>query len=617
MNTSETPQHIRDQLDQLPKVPGVYQMYDKDGQILYIGKAKVLRHRVRSYWHSSAQHSVKTRRLVAQVERIEWITTNSELEALLLENELIKRYKPPYNIRLKDDKKYPYIKVTWQDDFPKVLFTRQLKRDGSKYFGPFASAWAVRETLELLRKRFPYLTCKRTITGKDERACLYYHIKLCGAPCIGAQSPEAYRATIQELMNFLEGKGTEATLKEIREQMFEASDKLQFERAAALRDQLRALEKIAQKQHIIDVSGGDKDVIAFARDAEGGDACVQVFYIRGGRLMGREYVLLENTDEEADAEIMKQFIQQFYNNAINVPPEILLEQNVDEANIIRQWLRSKRGADVVLNVPKRGDKKKLLEMAHNNAVETLSVLRAQWQSEAHRQTEAIADLQEALNLAAPPVRIECYDISHLQGTNVVGSMVVFDKGVPKNSDYRKFKIKEDKNDDYANMQEVLYRRLSNWHKAKEKPGGDKWGILPNLMVIDGGKGQLSAAWSVILEFELDDVVPVIALAKQEEEIFMPGVRDSLRLEKSHPGLQLLQRARDEAHRFAVSYQRQLRTKKGLSSSLEEVPGVGPRRRQRLLKKFGSIAAIRAASIEELAAVPGMNKKVAKRVKELL
>ncbi len=614
MAATPPPDAIREQLDQVPTTPGVYLMRDRDGKILYIGKAKVLRNRVRSYWHVAAQHAHKTRRMVAQVSRIDWITTNSELEALLLENELIKQHQPHYNIRLKDDKKYPYIKVAWNEPFPKVFFTRQLRRDGGKYFGPFASAWAVRETLELLRKRFPYLTCNRTITGEDERACLYYHIGLCGGPCIGAQDQAAYRASIQGLMDFLDGKGTETTLAQIRADMSEAAERLEFERAAAMRDQLVALEKIAEKQNIISTSGGDQDVVAFAR--ENGDACVQIFYIRSGKLIGREYVVLEGTDEAADDEIMEQFLQQFYDEAVNVPPEILLAQNLDEARIIEQWLRAKRGAEVVLSVPQRGNKKELVEMAHANAVETLTALRAQWQSEAHRQTDAIADLQEALNLSQPPTRIECYDISHVQGTNVVGAMVVFEQGTPRKSDYRKFKIKEDKNDDFANMREMLYRRLSNWKEEQEKPGS-KWRMLPNLIIIDGGKGQLSAAWEVIQEFGLEDVVPIIGLAKREEEIFMPGVREPLLLERGSPALHLLQRARDEAHRFAVSYQRQLRSAKGLASSLEEIPGVGPKRRARLLKIFGSLDGIRAASIEELAAVPGMTRATAAKIKELL
>lgn len=613
---SEIELHISDQLKQLPDSPGVYLMHAAGGEIIYVGKAKVLKNRVRSYFQKSANHLPRTRQMVSMVRDVEWITTNSELEALLLENELIKRHKPRYNVRLKDDKKYPYVKVTWNEDFPKVFLTRNLKKDGGMYFGPFASAWAVRETLELLRKRFPYLTCNRTITGNDSRACLYYHIKLCGGPCIGVQSREEYRDTIQGLMDFLDGKNTEPVLQTIQQDMIAASENLEFERAAILRDQLVALQKVAEKQRIITTGGGDHDVVAFAR--EQGDACVQIFYIRAGKLVGREYVVLENTDQVEEREILGQFIQQFYDQAANVPPEILLQSELDELNIVRQWLRSKRGADVVLKVPKQGNKKELVQLAHRNAVETLTSLRQQWEMEAHRQTDAVAELQESLNMGEPPVRIECYDISHMQGTNVVGAMVTFERGVPKKNDYRRFKMKEDRNDDFANMREMLHRRMVNWKEAQEKPGGDnKWGILPNLIVIDGGKGQLSAAWSVLTEFHLEDVVTMIGLAKREEEVFMPGVSQPIILDKSQPALQLLQRVRDETHRFAITYQRQLRSKKGLASSLDEIPGIGPKRRSRLLKLFGSLDGIRNASLEELATVPGMTMAAAQRLKEFL
>lgn len=613
---SEIELHISDQLKQLPDSPGVYLMHGLVGEIIYVGKAKVLKNRVRSYFQKSANHLPRTRQMVSLVRDVEWITTNSELEALLLENELIKQHKPRYNVRLKDDKKYPYVKVTWNEDFPKVFLTRNMKKDGGMYFGPFASAWAVRETLELLRKRFPYLTCSRTITGKDSRACLYYHIRLCGGPCIGAQSREEYRSTIQGLMDFLDGKNTEPVLQGIQTDMIAASENLEFERAAILRDQLVALQQVAEKQRIITTGGGDHDVVAFAR--EQGDACVQIFYIRAGKLVGREYVVLENTDQVAEGEILEQFIQQFYDQAANVPPEILLQTELDELNIVRQWLRSKRGADVVLKVPKQGNKKELVELAHRNAVETLTSLRQQWEMEAHRQTDAVAELQEALNMGEPPVRIECYDISHMQGTNVVGAMVTFERGVPKKNDYRRFKMKEDRNDDFANMREMLYRRLENWKEAQEKPGGDnKWGILPTLMVIDGGKGQLSAAWGVLQEFHLEDVVTMVGLAKREEELFMPGVSAPILLDKSTPALQLLQRVRDETHRFAITYQRQLRNKKGLASSLDEIPGIGPKRRSRLLKLFGSLDGIRNASLQELATVPGMTMAAAQRLKEFL
>ena len=590
-------------------------MKDARGSVLYVGKAINLRNRVRSYWNAQVQRDPRIRRLTSQVETIDVITTESELEALLLENNLIKQYQPRYNVRLKDDKSYPYIKVTWQEPFPKVFATRQLTRDGSRYFGPYTSVWAVRQTLDLLRKRFPYLTCNRTITGEDDRACLYYHIKLCNGPCIGAVSQEEYRAGIQALMNFLEGD-REPVLEELRAEMLAAAENLEFERAAALRDQLQALEKIAEHQKVVNAAGGDQDVIAFAR--ANGEAVVQVFFIRDGKLIGREYFVLEGTEETANTEVVSSFLQQFYDEAPSVPPEILLPEEVDEALILSQWLRSKRGADVVLRVPRNGGTDaELLAMAAEGAAETLANLRAQWAAEEHRHTDAIVQLQEALVLPKPPLRIECYDISHTQGTNVVGAMVVFEKGVPRKSDYRKFKLRNDQNDDFANMYEIVHRLLSNWKEAQRKPGGDKWLLLPDLMVIDGGKGQLGAAVEALKEFDLLDAVPVIGLAKREEEIFMPGVKEPIVLEKSSPALQLLQRVRDEAHRFGVTYHRTLRSKKGLASQLETVQGIGPKRRNALLRHFGSLDAIRRASIEEIASVKGMNEALAIKLKDQL
>jgi excinuclease ABC subunit C len=609
------PAHIKEQLDQLPTRPGIYQMKDRDGKILYVGKAINLRNRVRSYWNAQGQRVPKIRRMTAQVERIDIITTDSELEALLLENNLIKQHQPRYNVRLKDDKRYPYIKVTWQEDYPKVFPTRQMVRDGGRYFGPYTSVWAIKETLDRLRKQFPYLTCNRTITGQDERACLYYHIKLCGGPCIGAVNREEYRETIQNLMNFLEGDQT-STLEDLRRQMLEAAENLDFERAAALRDQVQALEKLTERQKVINVAGGDQDVVAFAR--ANGDACVQLFFIRDGKMIGREYFVLEGTEDEANPEIITSFLQQFYDDAPQVPPEILLPEEVDEAMILRQWLKSKRGADVVLRVPRAGGSDaELIRMAAENATETLAALKAQWATEETRQTNALVELQQALSLPTPPVRVECYDISHTQGTNVVGAMVVFEKGTPRKSDYRKFKLRNDQNDDFANMREVLYRRMSNWRDAQRKPGGDKWGLLPNLIIIDGGKGQLSAAVEVLREFNLLDAVPIIGLAKREEEIFMPGVKEPILIPKESPALHLLQRARDEAHRFGVTYHRTLRSKKGLASQLETIEGIGPKRRVALLKHFGSLDAIRSASVDEIAGLKGMNRELAVKVKEQL
>jgi excinuclease ABC subunit C len=610
-------------LKNLPIKPGVYLYKNEAGKVIYIGKAVNLRARVRSYFHQSAQHAPKTRRLVQEIADIEFIVAGSELEALLLENTLIKKHQPRYNVRLKDDKRYPYIKVNWQDAFPRVTTTRRVLEDGARYFGPYTAAGAAYQTLDLARKIFPYLTCTRNITGHDERACLYYHIGRCAAPCIGAVNQEEYRAIIDRLCDFLSGQ-TEPVVAGLQRQMQEAAEALDFEKAALVRDQLRAIESVVEKQKVVSPDLTDEDVIAFAR--ENSEACMQVFFIRGGRLIGREYFLMEGTAEEDDRAVMTGFIKQFYDQVSNVPPEILLPQEVDEVMIIRDWLRSKRGANVVLKVPRRGQKRELVQMAAENAAETLAHLRAQWQADESKQSEALSDLQQYLNLFEPPLRIECYDVSTLQGTNTVASMVVFVKGVPRKSDYRRFKIQGVKGqDDFASMQEVLRRRFKRMQDAgyqvTESPGQkdeyNAWSLLPNLVIVDGGKGQLNAALAVLDEFELRDALAIAGLAKREEELFVPGQSEPVILPRSSQGLFLVQRIRDEAHRFAVGYHRKLRSKHGIASQLDQIPGIGPQRRQALLKAFGSIQAIRAASVEELAAVPGMTRPAAEQVKSSL
>jgi excinuclease ABC subunit C len=610
-------------LKNLPTKPGVYLYKNEAGKVIYIGKAVNLRARVRSYFHQSAQHAPKTRRLVQEIADIEFIVAGSELEALLLENTLIKKHQPRYNVRLKDDKRYPYIKVNWQDPFPRVTTTRRVLEDGARYFGPYTAAGAAYQTLDLARKIFPYLTCTRNITGHDERACLYYHIGRCAAPCIGVVNQEEYRAIIDGLCDFLSGQ-TQPVVADLQRQMQEAAEALDFEKAGLIRDQLRAIESVVEKQKVVSPDLTDEDVIAFAR--ENSEACMQVFFIRGGRLIGREYFLLEGTAEEDDRAIMTSFLKQFYDQVSNVPPEILLPQQVDEVMIIRDWLRSKRGANVVLKVPRRGQKRELVQMAAENAAETLAHLRAQWQADESKQSEALSDLQQHLNLFEPPLRIECYDVSTLQGTNTVASMVVFVKGVPRKSDYRRFKIQGVKGqDDFASMQEVLRRRFKRMQDAgyqvTESPGKkdeyNAWSLLPNLVIVDGGKGQLNAALEVLDEFELRDALAIAGLAKREEELFVPGQSEPVILPRSSQGLFLVQRIRDEAHRFAVGYHRKLRSKHGIASQLDQIPGIGPRRRQALLKAFGSIQAIRAASVEELAAVPGMTRRAAEQVKSSL
>lgn len=613
---------IKQILKTLPAKPGVYLHKNAQGKVIYVGKAVNLRSRVRSYFHKSAQNNEKTRRLVKEIDDIEFIIADSELEALLLENTLIKKHQPRYNVRLKDDKRYPYIKIHWQEAFPRVTTTRRLLNDGARYYGPYTAAWAAYQTLDLVRKIFPYLTCTRTITGSDDRACLYYHIGRCAAPCIGVVNQEEYRQIIDDLCSFL-GGNTEPVVAELRQQMDKAAEQLDFEKAAQLRDQIKAIGQIVEKQKVVNANTVDEDVIAFARSET--DACVQVFFIRSGKLVGRDYFVLEGTVEEDDGEIMTSFLKQFYDQATTIPPQIVLPQDVDELMIIRDWLKSKRGANVAMKVPRRGKQKELLEMASQNAVETLNHLRAQWAADENKQTEGLTELQQALDLSEPPIRIECYDISTLQGTNTVGSMVVFAKGVPRKSDYRRFKIKNVVGqDDYASMKEMLRRRFKRMESPVSQSANlpttakeDTWSLLPNLIIIDGGKGQLNAALEILDEFELRDAIPIVGLAKREEEIFLPGQSAPVMLPRKSQGLYLVQRVRDEAHRFGVSYHRNLRGKSAVRSSLDDVDGIGPKRRRALLAKFGSLDAIRQASLEDLAAVPGMNKKAAEAVKENL
>ena len=615
---NNVPEQLQEKLDALPTKPGVYLMKDAKGTILYVGKAVNLRARVRSYFHASAAYSPKIQRLVAGIADVDFIVTASELEALILESNLIKRHRPKYNVRLKDDKRYPYIKVTWQEAFPKVLIVRRMEQDGARYFGPFTAAWAVQQTLHTLRPVFPYLTCNRTITGQDERACLYLDIGRCLGPCIGAASKEEYRAMIDGLCRFLEGKADEI-VADLESKMQAASEQWDFEEAATYRDQLDAIKRVIERQKIVSAAMANQDVIAFAR--ADGDACVQVFFIRHGRLIGREYFVLDGTAEEADAEVVSSFVKQFYDEAAYVPPEILLPQEIDEALVIQEWLRTRRGNKVVLKVPRRGHKRDLVEMAAENAAETLTHLRAQWLIDEGKQAQALAELQKHLGLEQPPNRIECYDISTTQGVATTGSMVVFVKGVPRKSDYRRFRIRTvEGTDDYASMQEMLRRRFCHVaepeSETRRAPGSKEssWSLLPDLLVVDGGKGQLNVALEVLDEFGLRDQVPAVGLAKQEEEIFLPDRSESIRLPRTSEGLYLMQRIRDEAHRFAITYHRKLRGKQTVVSRLDGVPGIGPKRRSALLKHFGSIEAIGAASVEQLAAVPGMTRKAAEQLR---
>jgi excinuclease ABC subunit C len=609
---------IQSILNTLPPKPGCYIMKNSAGTVIYVGKAINLRNRVRSYFHKLAEWDHKTRNMVPNITDIEWIVVGSELEALILEMNLIKKHRPRYNVRLKDDKKYPYIKVHWMDEFPRVTITREMVKDGSRYFGPYTSVWAVHQTMDLLRRIFPFLTCDRVITGKDERACLYYDIHLCTAPCIGVVDKPAYRRNIEDLCYFLEGHTKQITSR-LQNEMEKASEELKFEKAAALRDQIQAINTVVEKQKVISSEQMDSDVIAMAR--ADGEACVQIFFIRAGKLIGREYFILEGTEDTTDSEVVSQFLKQFYAEAASLPPEVLLPNEVEEANIIKQWLASRNNSQKVeLLVPRRGANRDLVAMAAENATETLNALRTRWQADTLKQAEALSELQTALDLPNPLNKIECYDISNTQGTASVGSMVVFEQGVPSKKNYRQFNIKcVEGPDDFASMEEVMNRRFKRWQAAEDENSPGKkpdpaFAILPDLLIVDGGKGQLGRAVRVLESYGLQERVPVVGLAKQQEELFQPEVAEPVVLPRHSQALYLIQRIRDEAHRFAITAHRKKRTKIGLASRLDSISGVGPNRRKAMLMHFGSIEAIKDASIEELAAVKGVTLQVARSIK---
>ncbi len=617
--------HLQEILKNLPTRPGVYLMKDAGGQVIYVGKAVNLRNRVRSYFHAAIRNGPqyeKTTRLVQAIADVEFIVVDSELEALLTEINLIKAHRPHFNVRLKDDKRYPYIKVDWSEAFPKVTVTRRMVKDGSRYFGPYTSIAAVHQTLDVLRRAFPFLTCDREITGRDARACLYYDIKLCNAPCIGAVNQAEYRATIQALMDFLQGRSDDV-IRQTQDKMQVASEGLNFEQAARYRDQLHALETVVERQKVVSGIDTNQDVIAFAR--ENNDACVQIFFIRSGKIIGREHYVLEGAADGDASEIMGGFLKQFYDKAADIPSEVLLPHEIEEAQVIESWLNTKRGNKVVLHVPQRGQKRDLVRMAADNAVETLHLLKAQWEADTLKQETALGEIQQALSLSAIPARIECFDISNTQGTAISASRVVFVQGVARKSEYRKFNIRTvtGSPDDYASMREALTRRFQRWadSQSEEHLPGQKseptWSLLPDLLIIDGGKGQLGVAVEVLEQFGLRGTVNVVGLAKQREELFLPGRSQPILLPLRSQGLYLLQRVRDEAHRFAITHQRQRRDKLGIASQLDRVPGIGPSRRRALLKTFGSLDGIRNASEEELAAVPGITRQLASVIKSEL
>ena len=585
---------IKNALAVLPDKPGVYLMHDAEGKVIYVGKAVVLKNRVRSYFRNLASHTPKVKAMVAKIAEIETIVTSSEVEALILECNLIKKYRPRYNISLKDDKTYPYLKVTLQEDFPRLYMTRRLLRDGSKYYGPYADAGAMHATVKLLRSMFPLRTCRKM---NPDRPCLNYHIKRCLAPCAGYVSKDEYGQMIKSVCMVLDGRTTELE-RDLKQRMQAAAEDYAFEEAARLRDQLQAVERLNESQKAVTNNGGDMDIIGFAQDMTGN--CLQIFFVRKGKLIGRDNFFLQDGGE-AQQEVLTAFIKQYYNDATFIPREIVLPQlpETEEQQLIEAWLCGKAERKVELFVPQRGVKRELLQLANDNALKLLSERLRKGSLSLKNDEQAAEELQQALGLEHSLERMDCFDISHTQGSETVASMVVFRKGSISKKDYRKYKIvsAEGKPDDFKSMQEVVYRRYKDYED------------LPNLVVIDGGKGQLSSALEVIRGLGLADL-PVVGLAKREEEIFIPHQSTSILLDRDSAALHLIQRIRDEAHRFAITFHRKLRGKRNLVSVLDHVEGIGPKRRQALWKAFKTLEAMKAASVEELAAVEGMNTAVA-------
>lgn len=613
--TTKSRRTFSTRLSAVPQKPGVYIHRDAKGGVLYVGKSSSLRNRLRSYFGSKKNLDAKTFELVNRIADFEYIVTESEQEALLLENSLIKKHKPRFNVRLKDDKTYPYIKVDLTEDFPRVYVTRRTANDGARYFGPFASAGSVRKTLDLLKRLFPYRSCTKGITGTDDRPCLEYHIKRCVAPCTGYASQVDYKEVIDQVLLFLEGN-TKEVVSALESAMLEASESLEFERAGALRDRLRAIERVYEGQKVVGLGKENLDVIGAAFGGE--EAWVEVFFVRHGNLTGRDHFTMTGTRDESGKEILERFIEQFYSSASHVPRSILTPEDVDAEGKIVDWLRDRREGPVDISVPQRGAKRRLMQMVTDNASQGLEQLKLKWISDTDRMESAMYELQEQLNLSDLPHRIECYDVSHIQGTNTVASMSVFQDGKPLSRDYRRFKIKtHDGNDDFASMREVLTRRFKRLKHAKE--GGEEsasFAAVPDLVLIDGGKGQLSSAVEAMLHLGLQDI-QLASIAKREEEIFLPELAEPVIMPRNSQALFLLQRARDEAHRLAITFHRNLRGKSSVKSALDLVPGIGPKRRKVLIKTFGSVKGIREASEDDLAAAPGMTKKLAIQIKEHL
>lgn len=637
---------LDEQLKLLPDRPGCYVFKDADGRILYIGKARSLKSRVRQYFQSARNLTAKVLSLVGQIGQIEHIVTDSEVEALILESNLIKKHRPKYNIRLRDDKHYPYLRLTTGDSWPRLVVARAMRKDGSKYFGPYTSSQPMWDTMKLARRLFPLRTCSDP--SKYPRACLQYHIGRCLGPCLSDfDQREEYAQAVRDLGSFLEGR-TDEVVGRIRSRMESAAENLEFERAAELRDQLYAIEKVTEKQKIISRDMGDLDAIAFSRTHD--EACVQVFFVRQGKLVGRDQFIMAGADELSGAEILAAFIQQHYSATAFIPKEILVSEEPEDSSILEEWLSEKRGTRVALRRPQRGEKRELVEMVQKNAREGVAERYKQREQELAATEGAMRELQAELGLVRLPYRIECFDISHTQGSEAVASMVVFEGGRAKKEDYRRFKIRVDKNNDFANMAEAITRRFrrgllereaisegrvkdleeglvaaeagalyaTGFAPEEEAAPGEvpKFAAFPDLLIIDGGKGQLTYARDAMRMLGVEQIA-TFGLAKEEELLCQEGREEWIRLARGSQGLFLLQRIRDEAHRFAITYHRKLHRKAATHSRLDDIPGIGPKRKKALLKAFGSLKRIREATLEELAGVPGMNREIAERVQEHL
>lgn len=599
---------ISDKLTLLPESPGVYIFKDEKGRIIYIGKAVSLRQRVRSYWQASADHSAKVRAMVEKVRDLEFIITDNEVEALILESNLIKKHQPWYNIRIKDDKHYPYLKLTVQEPYPRLLVARRIQKDGAKYYGPYPSASAMKEVVRLLHRTFRLRTCKQKLTGEPVgRPCLNLHIERCLGPCTGEISQDEYQEVVHAVDMFLSGR-YQPLVDKLEQRMQQAAEELNFEKAAELRDQLQAVEHVLEKQKMISAGLEDRDVIAMARGVE--ETCVSILRMRKGHAVGREHYFLTGTEDMSRGEVLAAFVKQHYAHNASIPAEVVLAAAPpdDDAALIADWLTQKRGTKVSIHVPQRGEKKQLIEMVEKNAVAALEERFAQVLSQGQLLQSALQELAHYLALEAPPRRIECYDISNIAGTEAVGSMVVMIDGSPQPQEYRRFKIRDIEGpNDYAMLQQVLRRRLQRAQRADAK-----FAALPDLIIVDGGKGQLSAARAVMEELGFGHI-PAFGLAEEHDYLFRPGQGEPIILPRQSQSLYMVQRIRDEAHRFAIAYHRRLRSKRQVSSWLEGCPGIGPVRRKALLQTFGSLQKIKRAAVGELAAVPGMTQQAAENL----